>query len=578
MLTVKKQSTRRTHLETRRLLTTLLALLLCTSLALLIFTFYPSNFSQSCSSYLPVETQQRIEALLWDQRHIVAKMPIHKESAQLYQTVVSMIREEVGVTEAEIAQHLCIGFRDSNFGLFALQHLDELFQPKGSQRLSTKATNHTYPCDDYRSFLIQLCREYPNSRVATMALDNLLRQTPENEQFLREEIEKNPGTRMSSFGLLRLGDLAQARGDLQVAEDAWLQSWREMPARAPQLYNRLCQVWMERGDWTSQLLFDERWIEDPALTSLVVRIGERRNALPEELRVALDAVSKALQKSNVSETLASLQQLADIVKNAPVDPQHKADLSLAAFLVGMNSDTSFTTDLQSELQIQHDLATVRLTHLELALQSLPSLDYPLQAVYRIRAADRALLDLDPATAAALVKKTVEDSSVPVRWKKRALHKYLDLLTEEYCQYAEAADYILQFLKTLPDGDDRLKLEAARQYSRAGQYAKAVSQFETLRSSHDGEVAVEAIFSCAVCYLRIASLEAATTCFHQVLTDFPQATTYASESLYHLALIALDKLNYEDATLFLKAIVEKYPESDCAVAATTYLEKLKSRDS
>jgi TolA-binding protein len=127
-------------------------------------------------------------------------------------------------------------------------------------------------------------------------------------------------------------------------------------------------------------------------------------------------------------------------------------------------------------------------------------------------------------------------------------------------------------------------QSAQQLYDAGTRAMSSASFGTARASfralvkqfHDDSLAPRAQFQIGESYAMENSYDEAYSAFALVASEWPAATTQASEALYRAGKLAEDHKDYTTARLYYRKVVNLYKNSDAAAQANAALRKLPSK--
>jgi TolA-binding protein len=109
------------------------------------------------------------------------------------------------------------------------------------------------------------------------------------------------------------------------------------------------------------------------------------------------------------------------------------------------------------------------------------------------------------------------------------------------------------------------------------FGTARASFKALiRQYHDDPLAPDAQYQIGESYAMENSYDEAYAAFAAVASEWPAATTRASEALYRAGKVAEDHRDYTNAKLYYNKVVSLYKNTDAATQAKAALRKLPSK--
>jgi tetratricopeptide (TPR) repeat protein len=512
-----------------------------------------------------------LTALLQEKSAVIAGMPHDEESRDVYERVLQLWQKGSGSSEPESARAVAIEFRDSPLGLFACQDYLGRLEEAGARDTHRVDAGAEVSQDDLlppelkrsgpaSAFCWEVCRTYPESRLACMALDRILEEYSPHEAVKVCDVVFNAqgDTRSGVFVLIRQGDFLYETGRLKEAEKVWRGVWTRSAERAPQIFRKLNKAWIETGDWSSPALFDEELLHAPVWQGVIDRIGEREKVWPPSLVEAVGCVGLALRAAGVRQLTAAMKELESSLENAAVPAPHKADLALACFLLDTKRYVgSVTVDW---LKAQSDIEQARADLLATALVNFESLPPDLRAAYRGLAARRMLLDVQVERAVELLDSVWKDPEVSVFWRYHTLGKAINLLVHEKAQPADAARRLAQYAEMFSDNRLDILARAGSLYYSADQFREAETALDKIDVAdlpEGSEVCAQVYFLKGSCRLKDGDLQGAETYFARILNEMP-SSYYGGSALHALAVDAYGRGDVVLADKYLAEVDSRYP--------------------
>jgi len=291
----------------------------------------PTSLSQSAWNEL--------EVYLNTKSAIVAAMPSHPLSDGLLQDIVAVYQRDLGVDQNEAQKLIAERFRNSNLGLYALKRY--LSEPAPEHDTAEAPISKAEYCE-------HLCRNYPNARISSMAMDHLLESAADNLALCDQYVKMAPHSRLGVFARIRKGDAYRNQGQDAQAALCYLQAWQKEPARGKRLYNKLYPTWLTSGDWTYPTLMAEEYLDSPILNGVKARALSEMRMICEP---SPDINSAGAQRLwNARGNADALEQLFHDGQ-IPVRWRAKAGLILAKSLLDDLRTEKGITVLQDVLQL-----------------------------------------------------------------------------------------------------------------------------------------------------------------------------------------------------------------------------------
>ncbi len=262
-----------------------------------------------CPAPLAPEVRQRLASRIVEHSAVVDSMPAHPYSERVLAGLTGIVRMETDASETEALRSLAVHFGDSSVGLYALQRL-----------LETDAS---------RGFCEMLCTEYPQRRVACLALEHLLSTPGETVAHCDTYRSLHPGSRLAAFAALRKGDAYRATGNLARAARWYLEAGfpaADTAVMRPALV-RLQALWQDHRQWPELLLFSGRDRGMPVPPSLWERTCREARGLAEDGHAEAEELRHALWHPN-KETRKTLERFFR-EEDYPSEWQNRALLALS---------------------------------------------------------------------------------------------------------------------------------------------------------------------------------------------------------------------------------------------------------
>ena len=195
------------------------------------------------------------------------------------------------------------------------------------------------------------------------------------------------------------------------------------------------------------------------------------------------------------------------------------------------------------------------------LEKYHATEYKSEALYGLAHAKNALGK--EAEAAALFEEYFASADDEGK-KKEALFNQI-LLKSKVKDYDKAISDSLEFLKAYPDDKNvgRVRFLLGSMYSETKQYDQAIATFEQIvQRDLENPKRLESMFLLAYNLQLAQRLDDALAFYRQVPKGEDTALYYSA--LKNMALIHLDRQEYEKAILLLKEIIETYDENDLKI--------------
>lgn len=195
------------------------------------------------------------------------------------------------------------------------------------------------------------------------------------------------------------------------------------------------------------------------------------------------------------------------------------------------------------------------------LETYPETEYKSEALYGLAHAKNALGK--EAEAAALFEEYFASADDEGK-KKEALFNQI-LLKSKVQDYQKAIADSLEFLKAYPDDKNvgRVRFLLGSMYSETKQYDQAIATFEHIvQRDLENPKRLESMFLLAYNLQLAERLDDALAFYRQVPRGEDAALYYSA--LKNMALIHLERQEFNKAIMLLKEIVETYDENDLKI--------------
>jgi len=513
------------------------------------------------------DARDRLDAFLKENMAIIEEMPRHEQSEQVYRHFVQLWKDESDLSEFDATRAIAFAFPDSPLGLFACDHYLAMCEsaPASNGAEHKDPTLEFLPPELVKPGQILFCWEmweaHPDSRLGCFVLDKLIHlyEAQDAVKACDMVINRQRNTRSGGFALVSKGDLLYQANKLKLAERTWLDGWQLFPTRAPEFFEKLSKIWVERGDWICPLLFDPNLLDQPVWLDVIQRVNQRDRVLPASVLKAVAGVKAALNSEGLSALSAAFKTLNQVLHDPEIPPAHAADIALAAFLLDTKPFVSSVT--VSGLIVKSKLEELRGEMLKSALAFFTSLTPDMQAAFRMRIAGRMLVDVQIDAAADILEAGWKDASVSTFWRRQALGRVVQIFAREKAQPLEAAERLIQYAERYPGERADMLVRAGAIYFCAGKIQKAEPLLDEIGEPQlDGqpELAAQVCFLKGACRLKGGDVDGAKSLFARLLNVYP-SSPYTANAFQYLAADALGKGERQEAEEYLEQARSRFPD-------------------
>jgi len=538
------------------LLLFLAPLLLMALAAAIAIPFLQRETKPSASRALTEPTRAEIEEYVNLHAAVIDNMPQDPQGQAVLAHIVDLWCSDTNIAKIDALPEIALTFRDSGLGLAALEQY---------------AASSADPAAAAPLFQ-HIMAQYPDSRLACMALDRLLKHDPAHTIDLCTVAAARPATALPAFALMKKGDFLIEQQDARDAVLAWLQAWLIDSRRGPVLHKRLRNAWQTQGNWYDPLLLDESLSGDKTACALAKRLIQRHDKVPPSLATALQALPTAAP----ADLPAAYRALADTLEQASLPPEDRFNFALAAYLhqpAPASDAGSMKSRLLERTQCEQQRRRL-LTMIDAGWKTNPP---DLAAAFRLKLMRRMLMANNPDEAGAIIAEKWKDPSLSKAWRERLAEQHAHLLNQEMSRPEESAALFAAYTDTYPDAPSSYRLKAGHLFLQAHQFASAQTQLQkVIDTAPTADLAGAATFLLGLGLISIGERTAGEQHLQEAINLYPEGE-YVPKALHLLAKEAVTRGDYAAARTFYHDIVENHPLYEYAEQARLFLSDLDTEE-
>jgi TolA-binding protein len=484
---------------------------------------------------------QATNKLLERNSGVVQDMGNHPDSALIFEELSQLWIDDTDWDGPIVAQKMAVAFRDQPLGLYALQELYDQDVVAGEV--------------DEVTFSESLLSEYPNSRVASIALDHLLK-VDESAWLARCNgiLARHASNGLHAYAWVRLGDYYAAHDDFRQAQQAWYQAWASEPEYGLRVHNKLFEIWLATDDWFAPSILGTDFLDEAILVPVVKRLLERK---PGGFENQLDSVGRSIASGDMRARCDQIRRLLVSWPDMDFSDTERAELALAIFLLG-DLPSKSPLPLEEFLPLKNEFSTLRSDFLKLSLASFDSLAPDLRALYTLRISRRLLANIQAKSALDTLEVVWRDEGISTQWRERLLIEMTDILINDLNRAKDAAAAYVEYCETVAAHPAIYRLRAGMLYYRSEEFESAYREFTKLiQASKTDESQAMGQFMLALCHGALGRTDEESSLLEELSENYAE-TDLAPQALERLSSKAVARFDNASAQFYLEQIRLRYP--------------------